>query len=99
MSSKMVGIKMVVAYLMLMMMNVASYNLAYELGKGRYKKSFILNINKKMKGDCPLLEYFNNRQKRVDDIGMRGDKEGENVENEKGIELWLDQVGEVSMLD
>ena len=96
----MISIKVLMAYLMLMIINVRSYNLVNELGKARYKKSFILNVNKKINKECPLLEYFNNRQKRVDDIVMENKEDvKDSYDIEKDIKIWLEQMGEVNMLD
>ena len=82
-------------------------------GLRRYRNSFIFNIGRNIKHDyCPIVDYFETRQKKVDDIDYKFkwnsisgpwvfgsiDDTIDNY-NEQLIDNMLEQHGEISLID
>ena len=94
--------------LFMVMFYVNSLNMVQTRGLTRYKNSFILNVARNMNSKpCPLLEHFDNRQKRADDMDFETNKKivwssisgPWEIKHYDDLEDILTQQGEVSMLD
>ena len=85
-------------------------------GLRRYRNSFVFNIGRNIKHDhCPIVDYFETRQKKVDDVddvdynfkwnSVSGpwffDSINDTIDNynERLIDNMLEQHGEISLID
>lgn len=60
-------------FILITVVNALSYSQLK--GLNRYRKSFILNIAKNIKNDpCPLIDYFETRQKKADEMNIYSKK-------------------------
>ena len=99
----MMSMKLIMFYIFVY---VNGLNMARIKGMSRYRKSIVLNVaNSIQHKSCPLLEHFDNRPKRADDIDVNKKIIWSSISGPWNIEYYdeidelLMQEGELSMLE